>query len=45
MVFGNPIGEGLLIVKADSVIETVAHASKMLGGAEEVLKSSTGDSA
>ena len=38
MVFGGPIGEGLLIVKADSVVE-------MLGGVEEALKSSTDDSA
>ncbi len=45
MVFGGPIGEGLLIVKAESVAEIMAHASRMLSGMEEVLKSSTDDSA
>ena len=45
MVFGGPIGEGLLIVKADSVVKMLAHASKMLGGVGEALKSSTNDSA
>ena len=45
MVFGGPIGEGLLIVKADSVAEILAHATKMLSGVEEVLKSNTDDSA
>jgi AbrB family looped-hinge helix DNA binding protein len=44
MVFGVPMGEGLLIVKADSVAEMLAHASKMLSGVEEVLKSSKGES-
>jgi len=39
MVFGGPIGEGLLIIKADSVAEILARASKMLSGVEEVLKS------
>jgi len=40
MVFGGPMGEGLLIVKADSIAEMLAHANKMLSGVEEVLKSS-----
>jgi AbrB family looped-hinge helix DNA binding protein len=44
MVFGGPIGEGLLIVKADSVAEMLAHANKMLSGVEEVLKSGKGES-
>jgi AbrB family looped-hinge helix DNA binding protein len=39
MVFGGPVGKGLLIVEADSVAEMLAHASKMLSGVEEVLKS------
>lgn len=41
MVFAGPIGEGLLIVKADSIAEMLAHANQMLSGVEEVLKSST----
>ena len=45
MVFGGPIGEGLLLVKADSVAEMLARANKMLSGVEEVLKSSMDDSA
>jgi len=40
MVFGGLMGEGLLIVKADSIAEMLAHANKMLSGVEEVLKSS-----
>ena len=44
MIFGGPMGEALLIVKADSIAEMLAHASKMLSGVEEVLKSSTEDS-
>ncbi len=44
MVFGGPMVEGLLIVKADSVAEMLAHASKMLNGFEEVLKSGKGES-
>ena len=39
MVFGGPMGEGLLIVKADSIAEMLARANKMLSGVEEVLKS------
>ncbi len=45
MVFGGPIGEGLLIVKADSVTEMLVRANKMLSGVEEVLKSDTDDCA
>jgi bifunctional DNA-binding transcriptional regulator/antitoxin component of YhaV-PrlF toxin-antitoxin module len=44
MVFGAPMGEGLLIVKADSVAEILARANKMLSGVEEVLKSSKDES-
>ncbi len=40
MVFGAPMGEGLLIVKADSIAEMLAHANRMLSGVEEVLRSS-----
>ena len=39
MVFGGPMGEGLLIVKADSIAEMLARANKMLSGVEEVFKS------
>ncbi len=45
LVFSSPHSEGLLIIKAESVAEILAHASKMLSGVEEVLKSSTDDSA
>ncbi|MFC1873294.1 AbrB/MazE/SpoVT family DNA-binding domain-containing protein [Chloroflexota bacterium] len=45
MVFGGPIGEGLLIVKAESVTEMLVHANKMMIGVEEVLKSNMNDSA
>jgi AbrB family looped-hinge helix DNA binding protein len=44
MVFGAPMGEGLLIVKADSISEMLARANKMLSGVEEVLKSSKDES-
>jgi AbrB family looped-hinge helix DNA binding protein len=44
MVFSAPMGEGLLIVKADSVAEMLAHATKMLSGVEEVLKFSKDES-
>jgi len=44
MVFGAPMAEGLMIIKADSVAEMLAHASKMLNGFEEVLKSGKGES-
>ena len=45
MVFGGPIREGLLIVKAASIAEMLVRANKMLSGVEEVLKSETDDSA
>ena len=45
MVFGGPIAEGLLIVKAESVAEMLVRANKMLSGVQEVLKSSMDDSA
>ncbi|MBA7674887.1 hypothetical protein ES703_83112 [subsurface metagenome] len=44
MVFGAPMGEGLLIVKADSIAEMLARANKVLSGVEEVLKSSEDES-
>ncbi len=44
MVFSGPIGEGLILVKAESVAEILAHANKMLSGFEEVLKSSEDES-
>jgi AbrB family looped-hinge helix DNA binding protein len=44
MVFGTPMGEGLLIVKAESVAEMLAHANKMISGVEQVLKSSVDES-
>jgi AbrB family looped-hinge helix DNA binding protein len=40
LVFSGPMGEGLILVKADSVAKLLAHASKMLSGFEQVLKSS-----
>ena len=45
LVFSSPGSDGLLIIKAESVAAILAHASKMLSGVEEVLKSSTDDSA
>lgn len=46
MVFsGGPIGEGLLILKADSVAEMIARANQMLSGVKDILKSETDDSA
>lgn len=44
MVFAGPIGEGLLIIKADSVAEMVARANLMLSGVTEMLKTDTKDS-
>ena len=44
MVFGGLMGEGLMIVKADSVAEMLAHANKMISGVEEILKSSGNES-
>ena len=45
LVFSSPGSEGLLIIKAESVAVILAHATKMLSGVEEVLKSGTDDSA
>jgi AbrB family looped-hinge helix DNA binding protein len=40
MVFsGGPIGEGLLLLKADTVSEMVARASQMLSGFKDIIKS------
>ena len=44
MVFGAPMGEGLLLIKADSISEMLVHANQMLSGVEEMLKSSSDDS-
>ena len=44
LVFSGPMGEGLLIVKADSIAEMLAHANQMLSGVESALKSDTGES-
>ena len=44
MVFAGPMGEGLLIIKADSVAKILARANKMLSGVEEVLKSTDDES-
>lgn len=40
MVFGSPHGEGLFIVKADSVAAMLTHASQLLSGVEAELKTS-----
>ncbi len=37
MVFGNNFGEGLLIIKAESVAELVANASRMLSDLQNML--------
>jgi AbrB family looped-hinge helix DNA binding protein len=39
MVFNAPMGEGLMLVKADSITKFLTHASKMLSGFEEIIKS------
>jgi AbrB family looped-hinge helix DNA binding protein len=39
MVFSAPMGEGLMLVKADSITKFLTHASKMLSGFEEIIKS------
>ena len=40
MVFsGGPIGEGLLLLKADTVSEMVVRASQMLSGFKDIIKS------
>ena len=39
MVFsGGPIGEGLLLLKADTVSEMVARASQMLSGFKDIIQ-------
>ncbi len=44
MVFsGGPIGEGLLLLKADTVSEMVARASQMLSGFKDILQSEAED--
>jgi AbrB family looped-hinge helix DNA binding protein len=45
LVFGSPTGEGLLIIKAESIAAILTHATKVLKGIEETLKSSSDDSA
>jgi len=45
MVFGGPIREGLLIIKADSVAEILARADEMLVGVKDILQTKTDDSA
>ena len=44
MVFGGPMGDALIIVKAEAVAEMLAHASKMIRGFEEILKSGEDES-
>jgi AbrB family looped-hinge helix DNA binding protein len=40
MVFsGGPIGQGLLLLKADTVSEMVARASQMLSGFQDIIQS------
>jgi len=40
MVFsGGPIGEGLILLKADTVSEMVARASQMLSGFKDIIQS------
>lgn len=42
MVFsGGPIGDGLLLLKADTVSEMVARANQMLSGFKDILQSET----
>jgi len=45
LVFSSPASEGLHIIKAESVAAIMAHATKVLSSVEEMLKSSTDDSA
>ena len=42
MVFRAGLGEGLLILKADSVAELVVRANRMLNGVKNILDSETG---
>jgi AbrB family looped-hinge helix DNA binding protein len=39
MVFRAGLGEGLLILKADSVAEIIAKANRMLSGVKDILDS------
>lgn len=42
MVFsGGPIGDGLLLVKADTVSEMLTRANQMLSGFKDILQSET----
>lgn len=42
MVFsGGPIGDGVLLLKADTVSEMVARANQMLSGFKDILQSET----
>ena len=46
MVFsGGPIGEGLLLLKAESVAEMIARANQMLSGVQNMLDSKPDDPA
>ncbi len=38
LVFGNPHGGGLMVIKAEFVTEFLAKATEMLRGLEEVVK-------
>jgi AbrB family looped-hinge helix DNA binding protein len=43
MVFsGGPIGDGLLLLKADTVSEMLTRANKLLSGLKDILHSETG---
>ena len=43
MVFSSNIGDGLLIIKAESVSEMLAQASRLINGFETMFKSHVGD--
>lgn len=43
MVFSDPSGKGLIIMKAESVAEILAHTSHMLNGFQELIKSEPND--
>lgn len=44
MVFsGGPIGDGLLLVNADTVSEMLTRANQMLSGFKDMLQSETGN--
>ena len=38
MVFGDPSGKGLMVMKAESVAEILARASDILNGYREIMK-------